>query len=104
MPEGLDATIVLVRHGESRYIVEGRFQGQADTPLTERGRRQAGLAAARLATPHARPALPIPEGPALEIVHSPLARTAATAMAIGGAIRGQEAVLDLWTIRLGSER
>jgi broad specificity phosphatase PhoE len=88
VPEGLDATIVLVRHGESEYIVEGRFQGQADTPLTERGRRQASLAAERLATPHARPALPIPDGPALEIVHSPLARTAATAVAIGSAIPG----------------
>ena len=88
IPEGLDATIVLVRHGESEYIVEGRFQGQADTPLTERGRRQASLAADRLATPHAPPALPIPDGPALEIVHSPLARTATTAAAIGSAIPG----------------
>ena len=64
VPEGLDATLVLVRHGESQYIVEGRFQGQADTPLTERGARQAALVADRLATPHERPALPIPDGPA----------------------------------------
>jgi broad specificity phosphatase PhoE len=88
VPEGLDATIVLVRHGESQYIVEGRFQGQADTPLTERGRRQAALVATRLGAPHERPALPIPDGPALEIVHSPLARTAATATAIAGALGG----------------
>ena len=84
--EALDATLVLVRHGESRYIVEGRFQGQADTPLTERGERQAALVAERLARPHERPALPIPDGPALEIVHSPLARTASTAAAIGEAL------------------
>ena len=79
IPPGLDATLVLVRHGESEYIVEGRFQGQADTPLTARGRRQAELAAERLARPHDRPALPVPDGPPLEIVHSPLARTALTA-------------------------
>ena len=40
VPEGLDATIVLVRHGESEYIVEGRFQGQADTPLTDDQKNQ----------------------------------------------------------------
>ena len=85
IPEGLDATVVLVRHGESQYIVEGRFQGQADTPLTDRGRRQAALVAGRLAVPHEPPALPIPEGALLEIVHSPLARTRATAQAIAAA-------------------
>ena len=84
--DALDATLVLVRHGESRYIVEGRFQGQADTPLTERGERQARLVAERLARPHDRPALPIPDGAPLEIVHSPLARTASTAAAIADAI------------------
>ena len=82
VPEGLDATLVLVRHGESQYIVEGRFQGQVDTPLSARGRRQAELVATRLADPHASPALPIPSGPPLEIVHSPLSRTRETASAI----------------------
>ena len=52
IPDLLDATLVLARHGESQYIVEGRFQGQADTPLTERGERQAALVAERLARPH----------------------------------------------------
>jgi probable phosphoglycerate mutase len=87
IPEGLDATLVLVRHGESEYIVENRFQGQAETPLSETGRRQAALAGERLAAPHASPALPVPHGLPIEIVHSPLARTAATAEAIGDAIR-----------------
>ncbi len=82
IPDGLDATLVLVRHGESEYIVEGRFQGQADTPLSPRGRRQAELVAERLARPHDRPALPVPDGPPLELVHSPLARTRQTAEAI----------------------
>lgn len=88
IPEGLDATLVLVRHGESEYIVEGRFQGQADTPLTDRGRRQAGLVAARLAAPHDSPPLQIPGGDALELVHSPLARTRQTAEAIAAAVTG----------------
>lgn len=86
IPAGLDATLVLVRHGESEFIVEGRFQGQADSPLTERGRRQASFVAARLAAPHARPALPIPSGSPLELVHSPLTRTRQTAEAIGMAV------------------
>lgn len=85
IPAGLDATLVLVRHGESEFIVEGRFQGQADSPLTDRGRRQASLVAARLATPHDRPALPIPNGWPIELVHSPLTRTRQTAEAIATA-------------------
>jgi len=34
-----------VRHGESTWNVEGRWQGQADPPLTELGERQAAVAA-----------------------------------------------------------
>lgn len=90
VPEGLDASLVLVRHGESEWIVEGRFQGQAETPLSATGRRQAALVADRLARAHASPPLPVPPGPPLEIVHSPLARTAETARAIGGAIDAAE--------------
>ena len=48
VPDGLDATLVLVRHGESTFIAEGRFQGQANSPLTP-----LGLAAGR---PGRRPA------------------------------------------------
>lgn len=81
VPDGLEASLVLLRHGESEYIVERRFQGQAETPLSAVGRRQAELAARRLARPHASPALPLPAGPPREIVHSPLARAAATAEA-----------------------
>ena len=73
---------MLVRHGESQYIVEGRFQGQAETPLSATGRRQARLVADRLARPHDPPALPLPAGPAREIAHSPLQRAQETADAI----------------------
>jgi phosphoserine phosphatase len=86
VPEGLDATLVLLRHGESEWILQNRFQGQSETPLSAAGRRQAALAAERLARPHASPALPVPLGPPLEIVHSPLARTAETARAVAEAI------------------
>jgi broad specificity phosphatase PhoE len=79
VPDGLDATLVLVRHGESEFIVEGRFQGQAETPLSAIGLRQAERVAERLARPHASPSMPVPAGAPLEIVHSPLIRTAQTA-------------------------
>lgn len=88
VPDGLDATLVLVRHGESTFIVEGRFQGQAETPLSATGRRQAELTARRLAASQDPPALPVPARPPLEIVHSPLARAAETASAIEAAFAG----------------
>ena len=91
IPDGLDATLVLVRHGESRLIAEGRFQGQGDSPLTAIGRRQAALVADRLAAPHHPPALPVPTGPPVELVHSPLGRTTETALAIEAALAGNGA-------------
>jgi broad specificity phosphatase PhoE len=91
IPADLDATLVLVRHGESELIVERRFQGQLDTPLSAVGRRQAALVARRLAHAHDRPALPLPGGPPLAIVHSPLSRAAATAAAIRDAASAPDA-------------
>jgi broad specificity phosphatase PhoE len=86
IPPGLDATLVLVRHGESTFIVEGRFQGQAETELSTDGVEQARLVGARLARPAEPPVLPVPLTSPLEIVHSPLGRTAATAAAIAAAL------------------
>lgn len=37
--------IILVRHGETTWNVEGRYQGQEDTPLSERGLKQGHLLA-----------------------------------------------------------
>ena len=85
IPPDLETSLVLVRHGESELIVQRRFQGRAETPLSATGRRQAELVARRLARPHDRPALPIPAGPPLGIVHSPLGRAAETAGAIHAA-------------------
>lgn len=41
--------IWFIRHGESLWNAEGRWQGQADPPLSERGRQQAGAVAEALA-------------------------------------------------------
>ena len=46
----MPTTIVLVRHGETDWNRERRFQGHADTPLNEAGRRQAGELADSLRT------------------------------------------------------
>jgi broad specificity phosphatase PhoE len=42
-------TFFFVRHGESEGNAAGRFTGQTDSPLTERGRRQADAIAGELA-------------------------------------------------------
>lgn len=82
IPDGLDATLVLARHGESEYIVQGRFQGQAETPLSPTGLDQAARLGDRLARPHDPPPLPVPSGAPRELVHSPLIRTRQTAEAV----------------------
>ncbi len=67
--------IVAVRHGETVWNAEMRMQGQLDTALSERGRRQAARAADALAA----------EG--IEaIVSSDLARAFDTAAAIAGVV------------------
>ena len=42
--------VVLWRHGQTSWNLEGRFQGHTDVPLTEVGVAEARAAAARLAT------------------------------------------------------
>jgi broad specificity phosphatase PhoE len=43
----LNCTIYMVRHGETEWNRNGRWQGQQDIPLSEAGRKQARLLAAR---------------------------------------------------------
>jgi probable phosphoglycerate mutase len=79
IPDGLDAVLVLLRHGETEFIVEKRFQGRMEAPLSKAGELQARLAGRRLAHPHGHPPLPIPDTAPLAIVHSPLGRARRTA-------------------------
>ncbi len=44
--------IILVRHGETTWNVEGRYQGQIDTPLSEKGLEQGRRAANALKDVH----------------------------------------------------
>ncbi len=82
------ARLALIRHGESAWIAEGRFQGQGDPPLSEAGAGQAAAVAARLAVPSAMPSVPVPDAAPLAIWHSPLLRAAQTAQAIHDAREG----------------
>ena len=45
----LETTLILVRHGETAFNQEGRYQGQQDIPLNDVGRAQAQDVKARLA-------------------------------------------------------
>jgi probable phosphoglycerate mutase len=75
--------LFLVRHGESQWNVEGRYQGWLDPPLSELGLRQAQAVAQRLARVE-RPS---------RIVSSPQDRATNTAEAIAQAC-GASLVLD----------
>jgi phosphoserine phosphatase len=85
---GVEGSLALVRHGESTWITEGRFQGRQDPPLSPAGERQAALVAARLRDPAAPPALPLPASAPIGIWHSTLHRAASTAAAVAKARNG----------------
>jgi broad specificity phosphatase PhoE len=62
----------LIRHGETEWNLQGRFQGQMDSPLTRKGRDQAhhiGCRLADLVAKHTSPQMHV----------SPLGRTRETA-------------------------
>ncbi|MGK4580977.1 histidine phosphatase family protein [Kitasatospora sp. HPMI-4] len=79
---GLRGRVVLIRHGQTRCTVQGRFCGAHEGELTEVGREMAGLAALH---------------PALDgigaVVSSPSTRAVHTAEAIAAA-RGLPVLLD----------
>jgi probable phosphoglycerate mutase len=63
--------LLLIRHGETQWNVERRYQGQLDSPLTERGIAQAEAIGRRLAE--------LPEFASAPIIASPLGRARRTA-------------------------
>lgn len=77
--------IVFVRHGQTDFNVERRFQGVIDRPLNDHGRRQARQAgvvlASRVLTPSAQVGVNVaPQArPRIQMVCSPLSRAHETA-------------------------
>lgn len=65
----------LIRHAESTWNADGRWQGQSDPPLSERGEAQARELGCRLT-----------DAPIARIVSSDLTRAAQTARALGDAL------------------
>lgn len=70
--------LVFIRHGQTDYNVQLRFQGQIDVPLNDTGHRQARQLAARLA-----------REPAARLVSSDLARARQTAAPLAAAWQRQ---------------
>ncbi len=73
--------VLLARHGETEWNVQGRRQGQLDSPLTERGRGQAAELAALIEAHVAA------DGAPDSVFSSPLGRALTTAEVIAGARR-----------------
>jgi broad specificity phosphatase PhoE len=70
--------LLLIRHGQSVANSEGRWQGQLDSPLTDRGREQARALARWL----------VREGWSVSVIHtSDLGRAAETARILGSALQ-----------------
>ncbi|MGH7031659.1 MAG: histidine phosphatase family protein [Stellaceae bacterium] len=91
-------TILLVRHGETRWNLERRFQGRFDSPLTARGMAQAdaiGRLLAALPEAAAAPIIASPQGRAYQTAEIIRARLgAAGAIAVDGRLR--ELSLGSW--------
>jgi len=78
---GTVTRVLLVRHGQSEWNADGRWQGQADPPLTDLGRHQAIHAARNLGVVDA-------------IVASDLQRATETALLIGNLLGVGPLVLE----------
>jgi probable phosphoglycerate mutase len=72
---------LLVRHGQSEWNAVGRWQGQADPPLSDLGRHQARLATRTVGTVDA-------------VVASDLQRASETAMIVAGELGVGPVVID----------
>ncbi len=86
--------ITLLRHGESVGNAESRWQGQADFPLTEKGRAQARVLAERWKNENMQYDL---------VISSPLTRTKETAEIIASALDLKVEFDPLWLERDNGE-
>lgn len=94
MTQTTDYTITFIRHGESTGNAGGIHQGQADFPLSEKGREQARALAARFAA----------EGAVYDlIVASPLSRALETAQILAQALNIPLETNPLWMERHGGK-
>lgn len=75
----------MARHGESTWIAQGRFQGQADPPLSPLGMRQSELLARGLSSRLTEMGFRPTDRP-MTVFHSPLTRAAGTARAVASAL------------------
>lgn len=76
---GMIPQLILVRHGETPWNVEGRLQGQHDIPMNARGEQQAESVGRFLARHR-------PEAKEFDFVSSPLGRTRRTMELMRGAM------------------
>jgi broad specificity phosphatase PhoE len=77
-------TVYYIRHGETAWNAEGRFQGSQDIPLNDLGRRQAAAAGGILADLFARDGR---SEASLTFVASPLGRARSTMELVRGVLK-----------------
>ena len=83
MSGGGQVRLILMRHGQTEWNLQGRYQGRADLPICAAGRVTAQRAAAAL------------QGRAAALLlASPLQRARQTAAVIGPAVGGLQSVID----------
>lgn len=83
-------TVLLIRHGQTSWNAEGRWQGHTDVPLNEVGREQARLLAGRLVA-----------WPVASLYSSDLKRAAETAAIVGDALGLEPVQEEVWRERHG---
>ena len=77
--------LYLLRHGQTEFNVKKLVQGRCDSPLTDLGRQQAGMAAAWLKAHNV-----VPD----KVVSSPLGRAMATASLVACELLGPDAAVE----------
>lgn len=77
--------LYLLRHGQTEFNVKKLVQGRCDSPLTDLGRKQAGMAAAWLKAHDV-----VPD----KVVSSPLGRAMDTAQLVATELLGRDAAVE----------